>query len=151
MQMKALLVGTVAAFAAAGTLTACGSSSTSPSTAPATASSPASTTTGTTAMATRTGTFSGLNGKKVAGHVTVHGSTLTLTGYSSDQGPDLHVYLANGTSESAVSAGVQISKVASDQMSQTFTLPSGVNAAMYSHVVIHCDKAKAVFGAATLS
>lgn len=150
MQMKALLVGTVAAFAAAGTLTACGTNNGSSSTATSPSSS-TSATSGSSTMATRTGAFSGLNGKKVSGMVTIHGSTLTLTGYSSDQGPDLHVYLTNGTAESDVSAGVQISKVASDQMSQTFTLPSGVHAAMYTHVVIHCDKAKAVFGAATLS
>lgn len=149
MQMKALLVGTVAALAAAGTLTACGTNSGTSSTTNTSTSTAAPS--GSSAMATRTGTFSGLNGKKVAGTVTIHGSTLTLTGYSSDQGPDLHVYLTNGTTETAVSAGVQISKVASDQMSQTFTLPSGVHAAMYTHVVIHCDKAKAVFGAATLS
>lgn len=150
MQMKALLVGSVAALAAAGTLTACGTNSSSSSTAPSSAATTTSTT-GAGSAASRTGTFSGLNGKKVSGTVAISGSTLTLSGYSSDQGPDLHVYLADGTTESAVASGVQIGKVASDQMSQTFTLPSGVNTSMYSHVVIHCDKAKAVFGAAALS
>ena len=147
MQMKALLVGTVAAIATAGTLTACGSSG-SPASSPATptASSAAPASTG-----SRTGTFSGLNGKHVAGTATISGSTLTLTGYSSDQGPDLHVYLTHGTTESDVSSGIEISKVASNQMSQTFSLPSGADASMFTYVVIHCDKAKAVFGAAALS
>ena len=149
MQMKALLVGTVAALAAAGTLTACGSNSSPSSTAPSTAPSQ---TTGTGSnAASRTGTFSGRNGKNVAGTATISGSTLTLTGYSSDQGPDLHVYLANGTTESDFASGVEISKVAYNQASQTFTLPSGTNGSSYSYVVIHCDKAKAVFGAASLS
>lgn len=147
MQIKALLVGTVAALATAASLTACGSSGTS-SSAPPSPSTSASTT-GT--AASRSGTFAGLNGKKVSGTARLAGSTLTLTGYSSDQGPDLHVYLTHGTSENDVSTGIEISKVASDQMSQTFTLPSGADASMYSYVVIHCDKAKAVFGAAPLS
>ncbi|MFD6700120.1 MULTISPECIES: DM13 domain-containing protein [unclassified Microbacterium] len=98
----------------------------------------------------KTGTFMGLNGKKVQGTVTISGSELTLTGFSSDEGPDLHVYLTNGTDEAAVSAGKQIDPVAFDKDSQTFML-NGVDASMYTDVVIHCDKAKAVFGAAALS
>ena len=98
----------------------------------------------------KTGTFIGLNGKKVQGTVTIAGSELTLTGFSSDDGPDLHVYLTNGTDEAAVSAGKQIDPVAFDKDSQTFML-NGVDASMYTDVVIHCDKAKAVFGAAALS
>lgn len=148
MQIKALLVGTVVALAAAGTLTACGSSSNSTTTPPA---ATASTSTAPASSAPRTGTFSGLNGKSVAGTATITGNTLTLSGYSSDQGPDLHVYLTHGTSESDVASGVQISKVAYNQASQTFTLSSGADAGMFSYVVIHCDKAKAVFGAARIS
>ncbi|MBS1908044.1 MAG: DM13 domain-containing protein [Actinobacteria bacterium] len=98
----------------------------------------------------KTGTFMGLNGKKVRGSVTVSGSELMLSGFSSDEGPDLHVYLTNGTDEAAVSAGTQIDAVAFDKASQTFML-SGVDFSKYTDVVIHCDKAKAVFGAASLS
>ncbi|MGN7862034.1 DM13 domain-containing protein [Microbacterium sp. 22303] len=98
----------------------------------------------------KTGTFMGLNGKNVKGTVTISGSELTLSGFSSDEGPDLHVYLTNGTDEAAVSAGKQIDPVAFDKDSQTFML-NGVDASMYTDVVIHCDKAKAVFGAAALS
>ena len=98
----------------------------------------------------KTGTFMGLNGKSVKGTVTVSGSELTLTGFSSDEGPDLHVYLTNGTDEAAVAAGKQIDPVAFDKDSQSFML-NGVDASMYKDVVIHCDKAKAVFGAAALS
>jgi len=98
----------------------------------------------------KTGTFMGLNGKKVQGSVTVSGSELMLSDFSSDEGPDLHVYLTNGTDEAAVSAGTQIDAIAFDKASQTFML-SGVDLSKYTDVVIHCDKAKAVFGAASLS
>lgn len=141
LHTKAVLAAAASALALA--LGACSTPAPSPAPAPSMTASQAST-------VMRTGTFAGLNQKKVAGTVTVNGSTITLSGYSSDEGPDLHIYLANGTDEAAVSAGKQISAVAFNQASQTFQL-SGVDAAMYTNVVIHCDKAKAVFGAATLS
>ena len=97
-----------------------------------------------------TGTFMGLGGKAVKGTVTVSGSELTLSGFSSDEGPDLHIYLTNGTDEAAVAAGKQIDAVAFDKDSQSFML-NGIDPSMYKDVVIHCDKAKAVFGAAALS
>ncbi|MBW1638632.1 DM13 domain-containing protein [Microbacterium resistens] len=100
--------------------------------------------------ADRSGAFAGLNGKQVAGEVTVSGTALTLSGFSSDEGPDLHVYLTNGRDEAAVAAGMRIDAVAYDQASQTFML-DGIDVAGYTDVVIHCDKAKAVFGAASLS
>lgn len=96
------------------------------------------------------GDFEGLNDKTVAGTVSIEDDQLKLSGFSSDEGPDLHLYLTNGTDEAAVEAGVRIDAVAWDQESQTFTL-DGVDAAQYTDVVIHCDKAKAVFGAAALS
>ncbi|WP_402839779.1 DM13 domain-containing protein [Microbacterium sp. GXS0129] len=98
----------------------------------------------------KSGTFMGLNDKMVSGTVTVEDGKLTLSGFSSDEGPDLHVYLTNGTDEAAVTAGMMIDKVAFDQADQTFML-SGVDLSKYTDVVIHCDKAKAVFGAAALS
>ena len=115
-----------------------------------TSSSPMPTSSEMSSDMAKTGTFMGLNGKNVKGTVTISGSDLTLTGFSSDEGPDLHVYLTNGTDEAAVAAGKQIDPVAFDKDSQMFML-SGVDASMYTDVVIHCDKAKAVFGAAALS
>ncbi|WP_327399172.1 DM13 domain-containing protein [Streptomyces sp. NBC_01288] len=130
------------------TLTACGGSDNKDSTSKAAASMSASQ----PAMqsADKQGMFGGLNGKKVTGTAKVSGSDVTLSGFSSDEGPDLHVYLTNGTDEAAVSAGKQLGGVKYDEKSQTFAL-NGVNASGYSTVVIHCDKAKAVFGAAKLS
>lgn len=100
------------------------------------------------AAATRSGSFAGLNGKKVSGKVTVAMDSIQLSGYSSDEGPDLHIYLTNGTDEAAVGKGKEIAKVTEDG-TQNFSL-SGIEPSMYHDVVIHCDKAKAVFGAATL-
>lgn len=99
---------------------------------------------------TRMGTFGGLNAKHVAGTVSVTGSQLTLAGFSSDAGPDLHIYLTNGTDETAVAAGKELGSIASDKASQTFST-NGVDTSKFTNVVINCDKAKAVFGAATLT
>ncbi|WP_267626780.1 DM13 domain-containing protein [Gordonia sputi] len=96
------------------------------------------------------GAFAGLNDKKVSGTATLTAGKVELSGFSSDEGPDLHLYLAKGTSESDVSNGVALGKVAYDKASQSFEVPTGVDAAAYSDVVVHCDKAKAVFGAAEL-
>lgn len=102
------------------------------------------------AMAARHGTFMGSNGKQVAGTVEIDGNQVVLKGFSSDEGPDLHIYLANGTDEAAVSAGKELAPVAWNQGMQTFTVDA-MDARSYTDVVIHCDKAKAVFGAASLS
>lgn len=97
-----------------------------------------------------TGTFAGLNDKAVEGTVTISGDEIVLSGFSSDEGPDLHLYLTNGTDEAAVAAGTELGIVAFDEDSQTFTI-DGVDAADFTDIVVHCDKAKAVFGAANLS
>ncbi|MCZ2262436.1 DM13 domain-containing protein [Isoptericola sp. QY 916] len=99
------------------------------------------------------GTFAGMNDKSVEGTVTVEGDTVTLSGFSSDEGPDLHLYLAKGTDEAAVEAGTELGEVAFDEADQTFTtdgMGGGDGMDGYTDVVVHCDKAKAVFGAATL-
>lgn len=98
----------------------------------------------------RTGTFAGLNGKKAAGTVTVADGKVTLSGFSSDEGPDLHLYLTNGDDEAAVTAGKTLGEVSYDTASQTFDL-GDIDASTFDTVVVHCDKAKAVFGAAGLS
>lgn len=146
---KTAFVG-AALVALALTLTACSATGANDAgSSPAATSQSSSSDSGSGTAATRTGTFSGLNDKKVAGTVTIDGSDIVLSGFSSDEGPDLHIYLTNGTDEAAVTAGTQVDAVAYDKASQTFTL-KGVDAASFTDVVIHCDKAKAVFGAATL-
>ena len=91
-----------------------------------------------------------LNGKNVAGTATITGDAVELTGFSSDEGPDLHLYLAKGTTEADVKGGVRLGAIAYDKAAQRFTIPAGVSSAEYTHLVVHCDKALAVFGAAQL-
>jgi hypothetical protein len=143
MRSKTLLASGAIAIALAATLAGCSSTSSTPSAGTKNADSSSS--------VKLTGTFAGLNGKKAAGTVTITGDTIKLTGFSSDQGPDLHLYLANGTSESEATAGVEIDAVAWNKSTQTFTIPKGVDASKYKDLVEHCDKALAVFGAAPLS
>lgn len=101
-------------------------------------------------MEARTGDFEGLGGKAVSGSVEVSPTEVVLSDFSSDEAPDLHVYLTNGSEEADVDAGMELDAVAFDEASQTFAL-DGVEPADYDTVVIHCDKAKAVFGAAPLA
>lgn len=110
---------------------------------------PSATTTQTT-TASQSGTFGGLNGKHVSGSVSVADGSVVLAGFASDEGPDLHLYLTNGTDEAAVAAGKSLGKIAHNEESQTFSL-DGIDAGAYDTVVVHCDKAKAVFGAAAVS
>jgi hypothetical protein len=141
--MRKKITLAAAALALAAGLTACSAGADA-----GTSSSPSSSSS--SSSDSRTGMFAGLNGKKVSGTVSISGSTLTLSGFSSDEGPDLHVYLTSGTDEAAVGAGKEIKAVAFDKADQTFSL-NGIDSSSYTDVVIHCDKAKAVFGAATLS
>ena len=152
MRRTATTIATVLSAAAlAVSLSSCSSgaqdsmSSSSPKPSASSSSSPS-----TSEMMQKSGSFAGLNGKTVAGTAKVTDQELTLTGFSSDEGPDLHVYLSNGTDEAAVSAGMRIDAVKFDSAEQKFTL-SGVDLSKYTDVVIHCDKAKAVFGAAKLA
>lgn len=137
-----------ALLAGAAALTAC---STSTNSAGPSTQSPAMTSAMTQGMSkARTGTFEGLNDKHVAGAVKIADGQVALSDFSTDPGPDLHVYLTNGTDENAVSAGKALGAVALDKPTQTFST-AGVDPSQYTTVVIHCDKAKAVFGAAALT
>lgn len=98
-----------------------------------------------------TAAFESMNGKKVMGTARIDGAKIELTGYSSDEGPDLHLYLTNGTSETDVKGGVRLGTIAFDKATQSFSLPSGTSASSYKYLVVHCDKAQAVFGAAALA
>ncbi|WP_227487948.1 DM13 domain-containing protein [Brachybacterium subflavum] len=102
------------------------------------------------AMSMAHGSFAGANGKSVAGTVSIEDGKLMLSGFSSDEGPDLHLYLAKGDDEAAVGSGMELGDVAYDSAEQTFSV-EGVDLSQYDHVVVHCDKAKAVFGSAALS
>ncbi|BCI80290.1 hypothetical protein MTY66_19150 [Mycolicibacterium sp. TY66] len=155
MVIKPIAATAAAVFAL--TLTACGANemksagSSSPSSSAMSSSMTSAMTSAMTSSsaAARTGHFTGLNGKHVAGTATVSGMNLEFTDFSSDEGPDLHVYLTKGSTESDVAAGKEIAAIKFDQATQSFPL-TGIDTMGYTTVVIHCDKAKAVFGAASL-
>ncbi|TWS24894.1 DM13 domain-containing protein [Tsukamurella sputi] len=145
------LTGVVVTVGLGLALTACGGSKDMPdATMTSTAPVMSSMTMAPAAPAMTTGTFSGLNGKAVAGTATITGSVVELAGFSSDEGPDLHLYLTKGTSEGDVKAGVRLGAISYDKAAQRFMLPEGTAAGSYTHLVVHCDKALAVFGAAQL-
>ena len=152
--MRKIALAATAAVTLALTLAACSSPAATEDTTPSSSMSQSAddgaskAETGT--MTEKKGEFMGLNEKKVSGSVTVTDDEIALAGFSSDEGPDLHVYLTNGTDEAAVSEGMLVDAVSFDTATQTFML-DGVDTSEYSYVVIHCDKAKAVFGAAELS
>jgi len=151
--MRKIAFVPVALLAVGLSLAGCGSTASSDASKPSATATPSSSSTSATpadAAVTKTGSFTGLNEKKVAGSAKVTGTELVLSGFSSDEGPDLHVYLTKGTDEAAVAAGMRIDAVAYDKAMQTFALKN-VDLSQYTDVVIHCDKAKAVFGAAALS
>ncbi|MCS4276409.1 hypothetical protein M2390_001591 [Mycetocola sp. BIGb0189] len=148
MRIKTVIVTAAAAIALTAGLSACSSPSSDTGASKPAASHSAEATT--PATASLSGTFAGLNDKKVAGTAKIDGDTLTLSGFSSDEGPDLHLYLTNGTDEAAVTAGTTLGAVKFDAASQTFKL-DGVKAGDFKYVVVHCDKALAVFGAAPLA
>ncbi|MCS3779904.1 DM13 domain-containing protein [Tsukamurella ocularis] len=146
------LTGAVAAVVLGLALTACGGSkdmSAEPVTSTA-APMPMSMPMSAPSTAATTGMFAGLNGKNVAGTATITGDAVELADFSSDEGPDLHVYLTKGTTEADVKGGVRLGAVTYDKAAQRFTIPAGVASAEYTHLVVHCDKALAVFGAAQL-
>ncbi|WP_314454522.1 DM13 domain-containing protein [uncultured Microbacterium sp.] len=115
---------------------------------PATMATPEATT---AAMASsRQGAFAGTGGKSVSGQVTIEGSAVDISGFRTDEGPDLHFYLANGTDDAAALAGVEIGTVSTDA-TQTIELPAGTTADMYTTLIVRCDKAQVVFGSAPLA
>ncbi|WP_461666113.1 DM13 domain-containing protein [Gordonia sputi] len=152
MRIKTFVASAFAAFVVVGAIAGCSDQSTSATTtsaAPMSASAEMSMAPMSSTAAAH-GAFAGLNDKKVSGTVAVASGKVDLAGFESDAGPDLHLYLAKGTSEADIDAGVELGKVAYDKASQSFTVPAGVDTADYTDVVVHCDKAKAVFGAAEL-
>ncbi|MBH0131137.1 DM13 domain-containing protein [Salinibacterium sp. NK8237] len=132
-------------------LSACSGAATDTSSSESTAPESSETETDTEMMHEElTGTFEGTSEHAVEGTVTVSDTEIVLSGYSSDEGPDLNIYLTNGNDEDAVAAGMQIDSVVFDEASQTFTFDA-MDISGYDTVVIYCDKVKAIFGSAPLA
>ncbi len=91
--------------------------------------------------ASKKGSFSSHKSYKVRGTATVSGNTIKLSGFSTSPGPDLYVYVGNG------SASKRVAKLKRNSGTQTYTL-SGAD--KYSTVHIHCKRFSSTFGTARL-
>ncbi|MBC1489422.1 DM13 domain-containing protein [Listeria sp. FSL L7-1485] len=92
------------------------------------------------------GTLTGTGSHKVSGNVEIKDNKLMLTDFTTDEGPDLHVYLVKGNN---IEDGVEISKVDLKAKNQSFDV-SDKDLSKYDHVLIYCEKAHEEFGAAAL-
>lgn len=101
---------------------------------------------GDTAMTMMTGAFAGVGTHNVSGMATIDGSTLKLTNFKTDEGPDLHVYL---TKDGDISTGMEIDAIDLKAAEQSFDLKDADTSA-YNTVVIYCKKAHEAFGQAML-
>ncbi len=100
--------------------------------------------------AERIATFQGDNGYRVSGRAALRessGGTITLElldDFSSQNGPDLFVYLTN--SDSRVDQGLNLGELKSTSGPDTYAIPAGTNLNTYSYVLIYCARATASFG-----
>lgn len=91
----------------------------------------------------RVGTFKGKGKYKVSGAATIRARQLLLGGFSSSRGPDVYVYLGNGSPK------VRVAKLKSFSGAQSYNLPA--NSSNYSTVFIYCVKYDVVMGSARVS
>ncbi|OBZ19447.1 hypothetical protein A8L34_08080 [Bacillus sp. FJAT-27264] len=99
------------------------------------------------AMVTKTGMLSGSNKQISEGNVEIKDGKVMLTNFKTSKGPDLHIYLTKGKD---VQTGKSLGKIDLEKSEQTFDL-AGANLSDYDSVVIYCDKAHVIFGAADIS
>jgi hypothetical protein len=80
------------------------------------------------------------------------GQQLDLTGFSTAQGPDLHVYLTPGTPPdgSPPADYIDLGALSSSTGNQNYAIPPGTDLSKYNTVDVWCAQAKASFGSAKL-
>jgi Electron transfer DM13 len=76
---------------------------------------------------------------------------LTLTGFETDAGPDLFVYLVAGGDPEAVDDHRSLGSLKGNKGNQQYTIPAGADISKYDTVVIWCRAFSVAFGAATLA
>lgn len=81
---------------------------------------------------------------------------LRLEGFSTSDGPDVHVWLSDakaGAAEGAYDDGryVKLGKLKATDGNQNYEIPAGTDLAGLSSVVIWCDRFNVAFGAAPLA
>lgn len=92
------------------------------------------------------GEFKGEGDHNVMGKVKVTLKDVVLSDFSTDKGPDLHVYL---TKDGDVKNGLKLGAVDLEKSVQGFKLDK-VDLSMYNTVTIYCDEAHVTFGNAML-
>jgi hypothetical protein len=82
---------------------------------------------------------------------------LRLTDFTTSNGPDVHVLLAQGADQSLTKAfgkgdldSVELGLLKANQGDQNYDLPDSVDLQKYDSVVIYCERFHAVFGVAKL-
>lgn len=75
---------------------------------------------------------------------------LTLTGFETDAGPDLFVYLVAGGNPEDTGAHKNLGSLKGNRGNQQYTVPRGVDIERYDTVVIWCRAFSVAFGAARL-
>jgi hypothetical protein len=107
------------------------------------------------ATTTTTGT-AGAGGRRrwIAGTAVVverpEGLLLVLPELDAENGPDLQLYLSP-ESGGSVDGGVYLEPLKGNQGTQTYELPTGIDLAALSNVVIWCERFSVPFGTASLS
>ncbi|MDQ3670080.1 MAG: DM13 domain-containing protein [Actinomycetota bacterium] len=76
---------------------------------------------------------------------------LTLTGFETDAGPDLFVYLVAGGNPEDTDSHKSLGSLKGNKGNQQYTIPAGVDLGKYDTVVIWCRAFSVAFGAAELS
>jgi hypothetical protein len=75
---------------------------------------------------------------------------LTLTGFETDAGPDLFVYLVAGGNPKDVDDHENLGSLKGNKGNQQYTIPAGVDTERYDTVVIWCRAFSVAFGSARL-
>jgi hypothetical protein len=105
-------------------------------------------TTGATSL--KMGTLMGV-GHTVSGKATIYESTegraVVLEPFSSENGPDLKVYLSETIDASSY---IRLGALKSTQGKQSYHIPNNVDIAAYKYVHIWCEKFSVEFGRAAL-
>lgn len=102
----------------------------------------------------RVGTFSGRRGYTVMGTATITKENSLFkvnfsSNFSASSGPGLHVYLSN--SDTNASAGVDLGDLKTRTGSQSYDVPSNINADDFKFVLIYCKPFSVTFGAAEMN
>ena len=93
-----------------------------------------------TALPAQAGSFRSHKNYKVSGSASVNGSTLRLSNFRTSNGPDLYIYVGNG------SASKRVAKLKATRGAQTYRLPKG----NWTTVHVHCKRFNSTFGTASI-